>query len=1031
MSHLSGRGLGLFIAAALLIAAPASPASGQYFGRQKVQYDDFNWRVMMTPQFRIHYYPQELEVTADGARMAERWYARLSRVFQHEFDEIPLIFYADHPDFQQTNVIGSAIQEGTGGVTEGLRTRVIMPWTGTYAENDHVLGHELVHVFQYDLAQSPQGGGLMGLGRLPDWLVEGMAEYLSLGRVDPHTAMWMRDAALRGELPSIQQLSTDPRFFPYRYGQALWAYVAGRWGDRAVTEVLRIATHAGFEEALVRVLGVGSQQLSEDWIAAIRQDYLPLLEGKQRPGDAGRPVIFDEGPGAQNISPSISPDGRWVAYVGYENLLTPDLVVANAETGEVVRTLSSPQRDPHMDAISFIQSAGSWSPDGEHFAFVIFKEGDNQIEIVNTQNGNRQQRIATPGIGGILHVAWSPDGQKIAFAGQSGGQSDIYVYDLEARSVQQLTNDKYADFQPAWSPDGRTIAFSTDRGEGTSFERLTYGEMNLALLDVATRNVRVLDIFGGTKHIDPHYTPDGRSLYFLSDREGISDIYRIDLETMQTFQVTRLATGVSGITALAPAITLATNGRMMFSAFEYGGNNIYAMNCAQPCGTEVPRAAQQGVAAAAVLSPGSAYGGGSVHAYLTDHATGLPPDSVTYETTDYHASIALDYLGPPSFGVGASDYGTYLSGGVSAYFGDMLGDHFIASAIQANGTIKDIGGQAFYLNARRRLNWGASAGHIPYQIPYYPQYFRNSDGTITLEQVLDRIYVDQIGVLTRYPLSMTRRFELNATGTRYSFDREIARVTYNPVGQQITPFERVDTTGPDPINQIEFAGAWVGDNSYFAIWSPISGSRFRFEVAPTFGTLDYTALTADYRTYKFMNPFTLAFRVLHFGRWGGDSDGLSADSLQVVRPIFLGQESFVRGYDYGSISDNAGIECRPDESTPGSCPVFDRLLGSRIAVMSLEFRIPLLGVSQYGLFNFPFIPTQVSPFIDAGLAWGSGDEVSFEFSRNSQERVPVFSAGISARFNLLGFAVLESYYAYPFQRPDKGWHWGFQLYPGW
>ena len=92
MSVLSGRGSGLPMAVLLLIAATAAPASAQYFGRQKVQYDDFNWRIMETSKFNIHYYPRELEVTTDGARMAERWYARLSRVFQHEFDEIPLIF---------------------------------------------------------------------------------------------------------------------------------------------------------------------------------------------------------------------------------------------------------------------------------------------------------------------------------------------------------------------------------------------------------------------------------------------------------------------------------------------------------------------------------------------------------------------------------------------------------------------------------------------------------------------------------------------------------------------------------------------------------------------------------------------------------------------------------------------------------------------------------------------------------------------------------------------------------------------------
>jgi hypothetical protein len=57
--------------------------------------------------------------------------------------------------------------------------------------------------------------------------------------------------------------------------------------------------------------------------------------------------------------------------------------------------------------------------------------------------------------------------------------------------------------------------------------------------------------------------------------------------------------------------------------------------------------------------------------------------------------------------------------------------------------------------------------------------------------------------------------------------------------------------------------------------------------------------------------------------------------------------------------------------------------------------------------------------------------VNWTWKASSSERVPVFSTGVSARFNLLGFLILESYYAYPFQRPEKGWHWGFSLAPGW
>ena len=104
--------------------------------------------------------------------------------------------------------------------------------------------------------------------------------------------------------------------------------------------------------------------------------------------------------------------------------------------------------------------------------------------------------------------------------------------------------------------------------------------------------------------------------------------------------------------------------------------------------------------------------------------------------------------------------------------------------------------------------------------------------------------------------------------------------------------------------------------------------------------------------------------------------------------------------------------------------------------------MPLVGVEEYGLLTFPFMPTELVAFADGGLAWDSHllnangtldmpDAPVLEFSRSSSERIPVFTAGVGARFNVLGFLVVEAYYAYPFQRPDKGAHWGFHLAPGW
>src|ERR671936_1081071 len=235
-----------FVAAALLTLVPSAPAGAQYFGRNKVQYKKLDFQVLKTEHFDIYFYPEEREGIDIAARMSERWLARLERVLAHQLrGRQPLVLYASHPDFEQTNTIQGELGEGTGGVTEPLRRRIVLPMGGPLADTDHVIGHELVHAFQFDITTNPNAPpGENGAERLPLWFIEGMAEYLSLGPVDPNTTMWLRDAARQEKLPSIDDLN-DPKYFPYRWGQAFWAYVGGRFGDDIIRTMLSVAAAAG------------------------------------------------------------------------------------------------------------------------------------------------------------------------------------------------------------------------------------------------------------------------------------------------------------------------------------------------------------------------------------------------------------------------------------------------------------------------------------------------------------------------------------------------------------------------------------------------------------------------------------------------------------------------------------------------------------------------------------------------------------------------------------------------------------------
>ena len=1086
--------LGTTAAALAAVGATASPAvAQQYFGRNKVNYETFNFRTLKTPHFDVLYYPPSFTAASDAGRMAERWYARLSPFMRHTLPRRSIVLFADQPDFQQNNITDIE-SEGTGGVTEGFRSRLIMPFTGVYNETNRVLGHELVHVFQYDIANNTPGAQ-QGLSTLPLWLIEGMSEYLVLGRSDVNTATWLRDAARRNDVPSIKKLTTDPRYFPYRYGQALWAYVGGRYGDRAVVDVFRNALRVGFEQAIRRTLDVSTDQLSKDWADAIKGAYLPLIAGRQVPDSVGTNVILQKNKrGSEyNIGPALSPDGRTVAFFSSRGLFGVDLYIADAETGRVRRQLGSINSPREFDAQSFINTSGAWSPDGRQFAHVVYRGGNQVIALYDVANRREARILRTPDIGAALNPAWSPDGRTVAFVGQRGGLTDLYLYDLATNAVTPLMQDRYAQLQPAWSPDGRTLAFATDQGPGTNLDSLAFAPTRLATIDVATRRLQLLTPFQGARHINPQWSPDGRSLYFIADPDGFSDVYRQELASGERFRLTRTATGVSGITNLSPALTVArTTGRVLFSVFDRQGYDLVRLDGARTVGTPVqgtgtgtavaagtsgaPTATDVGTGAGAGVGgtgPGSVPGttpltatssssgntGGNggvlppvgnarssvIEGYLADAGTGLVPADTAFTTTRLVTRLGLNYVAPPQVGGGYnSAFGPQLVGGIAALFGDQLNNQQVVAIVQAQGQVQDIGGQLQYINTKRRWNWGGGAARIP--IPFVQFGVRARPdlgaGYASYDQNLVRVTFEQASGLLQYPLNASQRFEFSAGASRQSLSVQTFSTLVNAggivVGQERTRRRQLGA----PLVTAQGTAAFVGDYSVFGLTSPIGGGRYRFEVSPSFGDLRWTQVTADYRRYLFLRPVTLAARGLHIGRYGGNADQFTSlfatNGYFGAQPLFLnvpGFNGFVRGYDFRTINYN--VECGTGGASRQECPVVDRLVGSRVAAASIEARIPLLAPAGLGIIPTNFLPIDIVPFADAGIAWAGNRRPDVRFVtdanalRNGTARVPVVSAGVSARINLLGFAVIETYYARPFQRPDRNWVLGFQLAPGW
>ncbi|MBI3539566.1 MAG: BamA/TamA family outer membrane protein, partial [Candidatus Eisenbacteria bacterium] len=530
----------------------------------------------------------------------------------------------------------------------------------------------------------------------------------------------------------------------------------------------------------------------------------------------------------------------------------------------------------------------------------------------------------------------------------------------------------------------------------------------IGLIDPESGRITEVPGFDGAKHIDPHWSRDGASLYFVSDRGGISDLYRVTLATGELDQLTHLTTGVSGLTSLSPAFTVARQiDRLIFSAYEKGSYNLYRLDGATPLAGAPPSAPV--AAAAGTLPPLERE---NVTASVETPARTVSVDTLKFRRTPYRAALSLDNVSQVSLGVAGGSTGTHLAGGAAFYWSDMLGDHNLATAVQflnAGGNfINNTGAILAYQNLASRWNWGLELSQVPYVASGFAELVDPATSTIADQETryweIDRSLLGDVA----YPFDRFHRVEFTGGLRNIAFAQEIETRRFDSITGVLLSDKTVQVPN-DSLASLYLAtvgSALVYDNAVFGGTSPILGQRYRFEVDPVIGSLNFTEVLADYRRYvMFARPLTLAGRVLHFGRYGSGADDTR------LSPLYVGYPSLVRGYDINSFTT--------DET------VFNRLLGSRMAVANVELRVPLLG--SLGLIASPAIPPlEAALFFDAGSAWSRGEKPRF-FGAGART---VTSHGVAMRLNLFGFAVGEVDLVHPNDRPGRSWYWEFALQPG-
>jgi len=829
------------------------------------------------------------------------------------------------------------------------------------------------------------------------------------------------------------------------------------------------------EGAFKRALGLTLDQLSDEWRDAVQATFLPQLGDHYRARRIAQPLLTEKrSQGTLHVAPALTPDGKDIAYFSEKNNFFIDLYLADAETGRVKRRLVKSTLSSNYESLRFINSAGTFSPDGRYFALAVKHRDRDDLVILDVQRDREVRRILVP-LNGLTTPAWSPDGRQLVFTGYDGGLSDLFIINADGTGLRRLTNDKYADLQPVWSPDGKTIAFATDRGPTTDFSQLKIGNMRLALYHLDSGVIEILGHMSEGKNINPEWAPDGKSLAFVSDRTGINNIYLYDFADGNVYQLTDLYTGAAGIMQLSPVLSWARQAdRLAFIYYEDGNFNVYAVDNPRslkrrpfPDGPTPPpvsllatarhdttRAGAAGGTGTAVAVPGtrdatSVYRGpagfrpsaaaptgaeaaaapGPVSVRdLLDSAKALP-DTTEFTFKPYKVRFSADYVARPTVGYERDNFGRGFFGGTAISLSDMLGNHTLLFSGAVNGRLSEAQVLGAYINQTHRLNWLTGISQEPLYF-YAPSTVGTqfigpaaTDSAIVLTTRLERFVIRDAFAEAFYPFSRFNRVEFALHGV--SISNSILELSdyYDPSGLYIT--SSFNTVNLATIGYVQPSMSLVHDNALFGYVGPFSGGRSRVEIAPTVGTWHFTAGLADYRRYLFVRPFTLAVRGLYYGRRGRDAD---------LFPIFLGNTELIRGYTAGSFRSNECVSSVTITSRTG-CAELDQLIGSSIAVANVELRFPLTRSLVLGFLPVGFPPIEGALFYDVGMAWdehvpGERQVLSRSASANpDMVRAPLKSYGGSIRANLLGFVILRFDYTRPVDRPNKSAYWTVSLGP--
>ncbi|MBN2091552.1 PD40 domain-containing protein [candidate division KSB1 bacterium] len=797
-----------------------------YFGRNKIQYNNFKWYILKTEHFDIYYYPEMQELAEIGAAAAEETYRFLEDKFNHSVNRrIPLILYSNPSHFQQTNTIPYLLPAGVGGFFEFLKGRVVIPANGSIYDFKRVIRHELIHVFthskHYRILKDHKR---TNFSDLPLWYVEGLAEYWSVGW-DTDAELVIRDAVLNGYLfPLRDMYQIYGSYLMYKEGQAILKFIAEKYGEHKIIQLIENSwKEERFSNVLKLTIGLDYKEFDKEWLYYLKKEKFPLLQENDLPEMAAQ-KITEEG---VNTKPAYYlKDGETPTVIfisnrmGYSNIYEKSL--KDPIEDSKAKVLIEGERTSEFEAFNILKSKIYINSSGDKLTFVT---RSGETDVIYTYDLKQNEIIDSYQFDDIVSYfspCWSPDETKIVFTGiHFSGKSDLYIFDITNSKLDRLTNDFYDDRDPIWSKDSKYIYFSSDR---TIFG--DNGFYNLFCYNVDNGEINFIT-YGEQNDYSPAISKDGKYLAFSSDRDGAFNIWMLQLNKTEPLLVDNRATvdnyfsndkneikKITHFTTAAYDPVWTDSNDIIFTAFENFSFQIKKID------NIIETYNKATVTTVDSLTESKTY-------WQVTKIDGNSTQSNVKYKPKFNLDIAQSQVTQdPIFGV---------SGGAQIAMTDMLGNYQYYFLIYNNAQTRTDFLKSFNIaisrsDLSRRTNFSYGAYH------FAGRYFNWHDSFY-----YERLY-GGFGAIS-YPISVFERIE-GSINIRHS-DKDWYVADHSRKAMLFSNFL-----------------SYVKDNSLWGPTGPVDGERINFTLGNTIdvqhSNVNFYTIIADYRKY-----FRLSQRVAH------------------------------------------------------------------------------------------------------------------------------------------------------------------------